>query len=328
MDAIKPFSKIRAFVNDLNNIYGSKYKNIDLYYKLIKTTPITNKTALIKHNNIFLNFLENNKDAVVNTDVSLLKDDKIMFSERVYINIKDLLKGEDSDVIFKHLQVISALLIQDNTQLLEALTNSNEEKFLNKFMDKIEGSFKTNEDNPLGGVMSLLQSGILNDMGREISSGKLNTKRLLQSLQGKTKSVVEELKKETTGKENDNDVINNLTNIADNLVDEKGDVNMEGLMSNIMSSTQSLSNGNMGGLGDVMNNIMGNLMGGSDPLASMIGNMTGVETNSQAPDLSNIMSMMSNLMGGNSQADLSNMMNNLMGQNKVEITEENDEETL
>jgi hypothetical protein len=56
----------------------------------------------------------------------------------------------------------------------------NETKFLNKFMGKVENTFKGSEINdPIKAAMSLMGSGILTDMSKEIQSGKLNIGKLI-----------------------------------------------------------------------------------------------------------------------------------------------------
>lgn len=104
---------------------------------------MSNKKAISKQNEVFKKFLENNREAVLNMDISLLKDDNISFSEKVYINLRELLKeNKDAvEVIFKHLQLISALLLEDNT-MIEALKEDRESKFLDKYVSKIDELFK------------------------------------------------------------------------------------------------------------------------------------------------------------------------------------------
>ena len=57
--SLKIFSKILAFGKELNDTFGNKYNNVRLYYKLLKKTPVANKSAISKHNYIFENFYNN-----------------------------------------------------------------------------------------------------------------------------------------------------------------------------------------------------------------------------------------------------------------------------
>jgi hypothetical protein len=311
-DIYKPFTKIITFVKELNTLFGTKYSNISLYYKLLKKTPVSNKGAVRKQNLVFKTFLENNKDAIIEKDISLLKDSTISFSERVFINIKDVLEeADDNENIFKYLQLISALLIRDE-KMIEALkdTTDNETKFLNKFMGKVESSFKGSEINdPIKAAMSLMGSGILSDMGKEIQSGKLNIGKLIGNLQGMMTDVVKDIK------ETNPDSNQEIEKINDTLT------NLPNIMNNIMSGN--------GGQGDIMNMVSG-LMGGNSatPSPDMMNMMNGLLGGGSSPD---IMSMVSGMLGNGEQPDMMNMVNGLMSNLQispvVEVEETTTEET-
>jgi hypothetical protein len=290
-DIYKPFTKILTFVKELNNTFGNKYQNIQLYYKLLKKTPVSNKVAIKKQNLVFSTFLTNNEEAVLKSDYSLFKDDKISFSDRVYINIRQIIsESEDASVMFKHLQLISILFKKDD-KMIEALKSENDDKegqFLNKFMNKVETVFNTSdtpETDPMKAAMSLIQSGVLSDMTKEISTGKLNINKLLGNLQGMMKDVVKDIKVNKT-----------------NEPEEKKDEEIEKMM-------DSMSNGDFSGAMNLANSMM-----------SQMGGQGGME--------GGLLNMVSSLMGGQGGPDnIMSMMGNMMG-NNVNIETIKDEDTL
>jgi hypothetical protein len=290
-DIYKPFTKILTFVKELNNTFGNKYQNIQLYYKLLKKTPVSNKVAIKKQNSVFSTFLSNNEEAVLKSDYSLFKDDKISFSDRVYINIRQIIsESEDASVMFKHLQLISILFKKDD-KMIEALKSENDDKegqFLNKFMNKVETVFNTSdtpETDPMKAAMSLIQSGVLSDMTKEISTGKLNINKLLGNLQGMMKDVVKDIKVNKT-----------------NEPEEKKDEDIEKMM-------DSMSNGDFSGAMNLANSMM-----------SQMGGQGGME--------GGLLNMVSSLMGGQGGPEnIMSMMGNMMG-NNVNIETIKDEDTL
>ncbi len=330
MDVTKPFSKILAFVNELNRNFGNKHKNLGLYYTFLKEkTPLSNKKAISKQNDVFKKFLENNREAVLNMDVKLLKDDNIAFSEKVYINLKQLLtENKDAvEVIFKHLQLISALLLEDNT-MIEALKEDKESKFLDKYVSKIDELFKNTNgvEDPMAAAMSLLQSGALSDMTKELKEGKLNVGKLITSLQEKMKTtaseisttapstepavpnILDNLMKDPTSLLKDPSSIMNMASGLMGNMDEEAKVNMLNMVGGIMNDPSSLMN-EQGGidLGGIATNLLGNM--DEDTKVNML-NMVGGLMNGGGGDLSGLLG---GLMGGEGGGDLASSLGPMMG---------------
>jgi len=279
-DIYKPFTKILTFVKELNNTFGNKYQNIQLYYKLLKKTPVSNKVAIKKQNSVFSTFLSNNEEAVLKSDYSLFKDDKISFSERVYIKIRLIISGsEEESVMFKHLQLISILFKKDD-KMIEALKSENDDKegqFLNKFMNKVETVFNTSdtpETDPMKAAMSLIQSGVLSDMTKEISTGKLNINKLLGNLQGMMKDVVKDIKVNKTNEpeEKKDEEIEKMMDSMSN-----GDFSGAMNLANSMMSQMGGQGGMEGGLLNMVSSLMGG-QGGPENIMSMMGNNVNIET--------------------------------------------------
>ena len=352
MDVTKPFSKILAFVNELNRNFGNKHKNLGLYYTFLKEkTPLSNKKAISKQNEVFKKFLENNREAVLNMDIKLLKDENIAFSEKVYINLKQLLtENKDAvEVIFKHLQLISALLLEDNT-MIEALKEDKESKFLDKYVSKIDELFKNTNgvEDPMAAAMSLLQSGALSDMTRELKDGKLNVGKLISSLQEKMKTTASEISSTSAPEQSVPNVLDNLMkdpasllkdpssimNMASGLMgnmDEEAKINMMNMVGGIMNDPSSLLNGEGGvDLAGIASGLMGNMdeeskinmmnmvggimNGGGGDLAGMLGGLMG-GGGDLASSLGPMMGMVTSMLGGggenNPSINLADMLANM-----------------
>jgi hypothetical protein len=290
---LKIYTKILAFVKELNDNFGSKYNNVHLYYKLLKKTKVSNQNAIIKHNLIFKNFYNENKNFIINKSIKDIVKDNIHFSDKVYINIKQILLDSDNDskeTMFKHLQLISYLLTKDqdvkkcligisnddgksisgrDPSIIASSSEDNEKQFINGFVNKIEGAFKDkNYDNPLMATFDLLQSGIFTEvvssMSKDISSGKLDINKLLGNVQG----MVSDLSKDINPSMQNvlNNTLENIPNM-ENQFTNSGDNNefdMKGIMNMASSMMTKMGNGGgpSGGLGG-MESLLSSVMGGN-----------------------------------------------------------------
>ena len=278
-----------------------------MYYTFLKEkTPLSNKKAISKQNEVFKKFLENNREAVLNMDISLLKGDNIAFSEKVYINLRQLLKeNKDAvEVIFKHLQLISALLLEDNS-MIEALKEDRESKFLDKYVSKIDELFNNTNgvEDPMAAAMSLLQSGALSDMTKELKDGKLNVGKLISSLQSKMKSTASEI-----GSSAQTEEASKIPNVLDNLM--KDPSSLMNMASGLMNDPGSFL-GNMDEDAKVnMLNMVGGLMNG-EGAGDLAGIASSLMDNMDEDTKVNMMNMVGGLMNGG--GDLTGILGGLMG---------------
>jgi hypothetical protein len=262
-ETLKTFHTVCSFVKELKDLFGKKYYNITLYNRILEKTPITHQSAIFKHIEIFREFCQKNKDGILNKDIGKLKWDKIMFSNKIYINIKDVLNDADNDTknsIWKYLLAISFSTIQTDDlkdKIKEILSDSsnaaesageNEKEFINSFISKIENSFKDKDfKDPMSATANLLQSGIFTDMVKtmddDIKTGKINVNKLLGSVQGM------------------------LGNISSDIGGNGGGMpdlgNMFGMINGMMSG-QMPAEGGMGGLGGLASLFAGMGMNGSE----------------------------------------------------------------
>ena len=107
------FKAICNFINDLESEFGDKLKSLKLYKRLINHTQISHETAIKKHNSLFSNFCRVNRDAIYNKKHEELKDTKIEYSERIYLDVGtifNLANAETTPIIWSHILTISAIL--------------------------------------------------------------------------------------------------------------------------------------------------------------------------------------------------------------------------
>lgn len=197
--SVLKFKAITSFVNDLNDEFGSKQKSISLYHRLLEKTGIIHTTPVLKHIDCFRTFFVKNKEAMEKQDVSKLVETKIVYSERVYIDVKIVLEQSDSEcsvIIWKHLLTIWGLIdpssdAKETLKELVKVSDSKESDFLNKIIDKVEKSVdptKMNTSNPMDMVSGLMQSGVFNElitgMQGGLSDGSLDMSKLMGSVQG------------------------------------------------------------------------------------------------------------------------------------------------
>ena len=195
---LKAFAKIRAFGKELSDAFGQKYKNVDLYNRLLKKTDILNSTQISRQVKVFEDFLVSNKPDIVSRNKKGLSGKSIKFSERVYFNIGDLLAESDketSDVIFSHLQIILFVLHPDADVKLALQKSASEQsgtssgKFIDSFMSKIENTFKEKNFKDAGEAISGLMSSnvmgeLIDSMNKGVETGELDLNDLLSDVQG------------------------------------------------------------------------------------------------------------------------------------------------
>ena len=145
----KVFHSIKEFVSQLDDVYGDDIHSLKLYQYLLTKTNYQNKKAVKKHIRVFKIFCDKNSKAILAKDKTIFKLNKIKYSERVNIDISEILKISDSDtelIIWQHLLHISGLL-NPNSEAIDLLKKSLGDKKSN------ENSFLKNiplfEDYPL-----------------------------------------------------------------------------------------------------------------------------------------------------------------------------------
>jgi hypothetical protein len=196
------FKAICEFVSELNNEFGSSHKNIALYNRLLEKTGIVNVGPVNKHIDCFRNFFLKNQKAMEEKNTEFLVEQKISYSDRVFIDVSVILRKaskDNSKVIWQHLLNIWCLIdpaSQARRLLSESLKNSEnkdgtaEEDFLTNIISKVEQTVskeKIDQENPMAAISTLMQSGVMTDlvngMQKGLSDGSLNVGKLMSSVQ-------------------------------------------------------------------------------------------------------------------------------------------------
>jgi hypothetical protein len=193
------FKAITTFINDLHTEFGSKYKSITLYHRLLEKTGIMHTGPILKHIDCFRSFFTANKEMMETQDVSKIVQSQVSYSERVYVDIANIMKSADKEcvvIIWQHLLTIWGLIdptSQAKQTLKEMMKNEDnkEANFLNNIIEKVESSIdpsKVSGSNPMEMVSSLMQSGVFNElisgMQGGLEDGSLDMNKLMGSVQG------------------------------------------------------------------------------------------------------------------------------------------------
>jgi hypothetical protein len=255
------FKAISDFTKELCENFASKDKNhsLKLYEHLLNKTTLSHDKAIKKHIESFREFCVANRDAISNKNYSLLVNNKVTYSSRVYIDFSSIFKDSDretSNIIWKHLLTISALIDPAGKakEILKNNGDSKEANFLSDIINKVESNVNPNS-NPLEAISSIMSSGVFNDLITGMNSGIQNGDLDLGKLMGTVQTMCASLS----------------TDI--NSANPSGDININENPMNMLNSLMSNMNtkGGEGGMPDLSN------------LTSLLGPMLTTLNNNSAP---------------------------------------------
>lgn len=211
------FKAISEFTKELSQNFTTKDKNhsLKLYEHLLNKTTLSHDKAIKKHVDAFRTFCIDNRDAIKNKNISLLKNKKVNYSTRVFIDFSTIFKESDKDttnIIWKHLLTISALVDPAGKakDVLKSASGTKEADFLNNIIDKVESSVNPNS-NPLEAISSIMTSGVFNDLITGMNNGIQNGELDLGKLMGTVQTMCSTLSADT-GSENPIDNPMNMLN--------------------------------------------------------------------------------------------------------------------
>ena len=240
----KVFSHINDFVCDLADLYGKNQHSLMLYKHLLEKTKITHKDAIRKHISSFREFLKKNKDAIMEKNHQLLKLNDIVYSQKVKIQMDEIFKIADGDskkAIWGHLLV----LYNDydpNNETINMLKKTlkpteKEENFVSSIVEKIEKNIDPNAD-PLTAIMSLMNSGVINEVVSSISTGFQDGTIDINRIMGNVKDTMN-----SSGIDINNIATNLTSTLSNNGIDLQNVVGSvsEMLKPNSQNNTQSLT---------------------------------------------------------------------------------------
>jgi len=199
------FNAITKFVHSLNDCFGEKQRSLQLYSRLIEKTTIIHEGPIKKHVSAFQNFCEINKEAIYERNSDKLSDNKIIYSERVFIDMEKIFShasNNEKETIWKHLLLLLVRLDPTGKArkiLRESLKktqedNGNEENFLNDIINKVEKNV-TPSDNPMQAVSSVMSSGLFTDligsMTSGLNNGELDLSKLMGTVNGMVNNIAE-----------------------------------------------------------------------------------------------------------------------------------------
>lgn len=188
------FKTISNFTNDLGEVFSEKHRPLKLYVHLINKTTLAHEKPIEKHIEAFRLFCVANREAISKRTVNKLTKEKIIYSKRVFINMKDIFLLADTEttgVIWMHLLTISAL-VDPGGKAREILKEEAEKgggdeiNFLTDIISKVEANVKPNA-NPMEAVTAIMQSGIFTElvsgMGNGLQDGSLDLGKLMSTVQ-------------------------------------------------------------------------------------------------------------------------------------------------
>jgi hypothetical protein len=296
------FKAISNFTTELASLFGDKQKSLKLYSRLISKTTFIHEVPISKHITAFRSFCIANRQALIEKDALKFTQKKIEYSERVYMNIHDILKISDThtkDAIWKHLLVISAIL-DPAGKAKEMLANSEttEANFLTDILSKVEGEFDP-EAGPMEAMSSIMQSGVftelISNMNSGLQDGTLDLPKLMETVQGMVSGLSEQNGKDGEGSE----AINMINTMMGSMATQVEDSKETGQPPDIMAMMGPMLAG-MGGDVDGTD-------GAPNPMAAMMANMgpmlaslgaSGEGGGGEPGQPPNIMAMMGPMLSG------------------------------
>jgi len=192
------FNTICNFIRDLNESFGARQKSLMLYGHLIEKTGLIHIEPVKRHIQIFQQFTKENDEAIMNRNKKLLKQPRLVYSEKVAIdlgNIFQICDREEEKVIWTHLLTISAILHPEGRakQVLKERPQPSPpqtDNFLKNIMDKIGEQVQAadgQEANPMQMIGNMMSSGVFNEIFQGLSGGmqdgNLDLGKMMNSMQ-------------------------------------------------------------------------------------------------------------------------------------------------
>lgn len=196
------FKCIVNFIHDLNELYGEEQKSLQLYNLLMEKTGIVHQEPIKKHIKLFYDFSKENEEAILSKSPADMKIWKIEYSDKVYIDLKEIYDSSDAEnreILWEHFMTLLAVLIPTSKakeilmlQKKEKKSSggeAREEDFLSNIIQKVSSSINVEDSSDPAKMMSgLMSSGVfgelVEDMNTGISNGDLDIGKMMMSLQG------------------------------------------------------------------------------------------------------------------------------------------------
>lgn len=207
---VKAFNAVATFVKDLSSVFGNTKKPtpLALYHRLIEHIEHIKPLDPEAVNKVlcgFRQFLVTYEDNIINGTLDSIPRGTVIkygTSETVYLEIQKYIyqtrkDPETREAIRQHLVTISAIIEPDEKKLdeldkrindLNIDPNTREGEFITGIMHKAKDNMQEMDtNNPGQAIMSLLGSGIIQEMvvglQQGVSSGEMDMQKLLGSMQ-------------------------------------------------------------------------------------------------------------------------------------------------
>lgn len=219
---LSTFKAITTFVNDLSEIFAADNHALKLYQRLIEKTTPSHEKAVQKHIEAFKSFCVDNREAILNKNISKLNSNTVKYSDKVFIDFASIFRSADRDttnVIWSHLLTISAYV--DPTakakEILKQNVTGNEADFLSDVINKVESHITPeNAANPLLAVSSILSSGVFSDLLTTMNSGMKDGTLDLGKLLGSVQKIATNLSGDNGSDSNPN--LGNMINMLSGMI--------------------------------------------------------------------------------------------------------------
>lgn len=210
-DQLGLFKCIVDFVHSLREAYGKTHHCIELYALLLEKTGILHQEPLRKHIQLFYEFVSVNQTAILQKNMQLMEKWDIVYSDKVYIQLKEIFMNSDDDdkaVLWDHLLTLLAVLVPTSQaknlliskQKKKVDSNMTEDTFLTGLMEKVGSHIDPSKSSDPAEMMSgLMNSGLFNelvhDMNENVQNGNLDIGKMMGSLQGMLTNISNQIPK-------------------------------------------------------------------------------------------------------------------------------------
>ena len=267
-NSLVTFKAISNFTTCLSEVFGNSNRALKLYAHLISKTTLSHDIPIQKHITAVKEFCVANRDAILSKN-SIKIEGEIKYSQRVYIDIKEIFTQSDketSQIIWKHLLTLSALTdptAKAKEILKDAGKNSvNEADFLSNIIGKVEEHVDPNA-NPMDAVSSIMKSGIFTElvggMGNGLQDGSLDLNKLMGTVQKMVTTLNDGVEPQKDRGNNDTDPSEIMNTMMANISAGSGNgtqppngmPDLSAVMGMVGPMLNALSQNGGGGLGDI-----------------------------------------------------------------------------
>lgn len=225
----KKFSAISAFVSDLGTIFSVKQRSLKLYCKLLNQTKSEHKKAISKHIDIFTQFCTDNKEAINDKDYKKLVTTKLLYSDRVFIDILYVFNKSDvetQNIIWQHILTISALVYPEGGAITVLAENKPAKNYMNNVVEKISSQIDP-KDNPITAALKIMQSGALEDIFSSMSKGLADNEIDLDGIIKSIGGMSSKIKDNTDSNPNISGILNGIMGNVAGLLSKTNNKNNE-----------------------------------------------------------------------------------------------------